>query len=71
MVIDKNEMLMIGDASGKSGQFSDSDKKTAENYGIDYMDIEDFKRIKRGSVNILFSPKHVKDHFFARTFCLL
>ena len=43
MVVDKNEMLMIGDASGKSGQFSDSDKKTAENYGIDYMDIEDFK----------------------------
>lgn len=34
--------LMIGDASGKEGQFSDSDKKTAENYNIDYMDVEDF-----------------------------
>ena len=33
---------MIGDASGKEGQFSDSDKKTAENFGIDYMDVEDF-----------------------------
>ena len=40
-----NEMLMIGDASGKEGQFSDSDKKTAENFGIDYLDIEDFKQL--------------------------
>ncbi len=27
-------ILMIGDASGKEGQFSDSDKKTAENFGL-------------------------------------
>lgn len=40
----KDEMLMIGDASGKEGQFSDSDKKTAENFGIDYLDIKDFKQ---------------------------
>ena len=33
---------MIGDASGKEGQFSDSDKRSAENFGIDYMDVEDF-----------------------------
>lgn len=39
---DKSEMLMIGDASGKPGQFSDSDRKCAENFGIDYMDVEDF-----------------------------
>ena len=39
---DKEKALMIGDASGKPGQFSDSDKKTAENFGIDYMDVEDF-----------------------------
>lgn len=38
----KQNSLMIGDASGKEGQFSDSDKKTAENFGIDYMDVEDF-----------------------------
>lgn len=38
----KNVSLMIGDASGKEGQFSDSDKKTAENFGCDYLDIEDF-----------------------------
>ena len=38
----KSESLMIGDASGKEGQFSDSDKKTAENFGIDYMDVDDF-----------------------------
>lgn len=39
---DKSSMLMIGDASGKPGQFSDSDKKCAENFGIDYLDVEDF-----------------------------
>ena len=38
----KQISLMIGDASGKEGQFSDSDKKTAENFGIDYMDVDDF-----------------------------
>lgn len=38
----KQKSLMIGDASGKEGQFSDSDKKTAENFGVDYMDVEDF-----------------------------
>lgn len=38
----KSKSLMIGDASGKNGQFSDSDKKTAENFGIDYMDVNDF-----------------------------
>ena len=38
----KSVSLMIGDASGKEGQFSDSDKKTAKNFGIDYMDVEDF-----------------------------
>ena len=38
----KSVSLMIGDASGKEGQFSDSDKKTAENFGINYMDVEDF-----------------------------
>ena len=38
----KQKSLMIGDASGKEGQFSDTDKKTAENFGIDYLDVEDF-----------------------------
>ena len=38
----KSKMLMIGDASGKPGQFSGSYKKTAENFGIDYLDVEDF-----------------------------
>lgn len=40
----KSKSLMIGDASGKEGQFSDTDKKTAENFGIDYLDVEDFVR---------------------------
>lgn len=40
----KSRSLMIGDASGKEGQFSDTDKKTAENFGIDYLDVDDFVR---------------------------
>lgn len=39
---DKANMLMIGDASGKEGDFADSDKKCAENFGIDYLDVDDF-----------------------------
>lgn len=38
----KDDKLMIGDASGKPGDWSDSDKKTAENFGIDYIDVRDF-----------------------------
>lgn len=34
--------LMVGDASGLPGQFSDSDKVCAENAGIDYMDVNRF-----------------------------
>ena len=33
---------MIGDVNGKERQFSDSDKKTTENFGIDYMYVNDF-----------------------------
>ena len=44
----KQKSLLIGDASGKEGQFSDSDKKTAENFGIDYLDVDDFvEQIKK------------------------
>lgn len=39
------DCLMIGDASGLEGQFSDSDKKTAENFGIDYMDVSEFVNV--------------------------
>lgn len=38
----KKDMLMVGDASGKEGNFSNSDLKTALNAGIDYLDINDF-----------------------------
>ena len=41
----KTEMCMIGDASGLPGNFSDSDKKTAENFGIKYIDVNDFLKI--------------------------
>lgn len=40
--ITKDQMCMIGDASGKEDQFSDSDKQTAINFGIDYFDVNDF-----------------------------
>ncbi len=38
----KSVTLMVGDASGLEGQFSDSDKRTAENFGIDYLDVNEF-----------------------------
>ena len=38
----KRNCLMIGDASGKAGQFSDSDRKCAENANVAYMDVDDF-----------------------------
>lgn len=38
--IELSEMLMIGDASGLPGQFSASDKQTAENFRIDYYDAD-------------------------------
>ena len=44
--IDKEYMCMIGDASGKEGQFSDSDKQTAINFGIDYYDVDDFIKME-------------------------
>lgn len=34
--------FILGDASGLEGQFSDSDKRTAENFGIDYLDVNEF-----------------------------
>lgn len=41
----KSELIMIGDDSGKEGDFSDSDKQCAENFGIEYIDIEDFLKM--------------------------
>lgn len=52
----KSKTLMIGDASGLPGQFSDSDKKTAENFNIDYMDVETFIS---GKKNLKHSQKVV------------
>lgn len=45
----KSKSLMIGDASGKEGQYSDTDKRTAENFGIKYLDVNDFIRINNFS----------------------
>ena len=39
---DTREALMIGDASGQDGQFSDSDLQCAKNAGIRYCDVDDF-----------------------------
>lgn len=38
----REECIMIGDASGKDGDFSDSDYQCAVNFGCDYMDVEEF-----------------------------
>ena len=44
--VSKEDMLMIGDASGEPLGWSDTDLQTAVNFGIDYMDVNDFvKRI--------------------------
>lgn len=39
---DKKKLVMIGDASGKKGDFSDSDKECAKKFQIDYIDVTDF-----------------------------
>ena len=41
----KEDMLMIGDASGYEGDFSDSDIKCAIQAGIDYLDVDDFLKV--------------------------
>lgn len=41
---DNRDALMIGDASGKEGQFSNSDLQCAKNAGIRYADVDDFIR---------------------------
>jgi DNA 3'-phosphatase len=38
----KDDCIMIGDASGKPGDFSDSDKRCASRFFIDYIDVRDF-----------------------------
>jgi bifunctional polynucleotide phosphatase/kinase len=45
-----DECLMVGDASGKFGDFSDSDKECARRAGIKYMDVDDFI-VKYGKKN--------------------
>lgn len=46
ITIAKEDCLMIGDASGLEGQFSDSDLKTAENFGCDYLDVTEFTNME-------------------------
>lgn len=40
--VNPSSCLMVGDASGLEGQFSDSDKVCALNAGISYMDVSEF-----------------------------
>lgn len=51
--------LMVGDASGLPGQFSDSDKVCAENAGIDYMDVIQFLG-KDLDLNYVLSKKNIQ-----------
>lgn len=43
---DNDKMIMIGDASGKEGDSSDSDRQFAVNCGVDYLDVEDFVKLE-------------------------
>lgn len=43
LVDDYNSMMIIGDDSGKEGSYSDSNRMFANNCGIYYMDVNDFK----------------------------
>lgn len=52
--------LMVGDASGLPGQFSDSDKVCAENAGIDYMDVIQFVG-KDLDLNYELSKEHTSE----------
>lgn len=52
--------LMVGDASGLPGQFSDSDKVCAENAGIDYMDVTRFVG-KDLDLNYVLSKEHTSE----------
>lgn len=40
----ESDCLMIGDATGLPGQFSDSDLRCAQNAGVMYQDVDDFVR---------------------------
>lgn len=57
----KKNMCMIGDASGKKGQFSDSDRKCAEKFGIDYYDVEDLIRMCQDSYSQEFINLYVNE----------
>lgn len=52
--------LMVGDASGLPGQFSDSDKVCAYNSGIDYMDITTFLD-KELDLEYVLSKEHTSE----------
>lgn len=56
----KKNMCMIGDASGKKNQFSNSDFKCAKNFGIDYYDVEDFIRMCQESYDQYFINIYVE-----------
>lgn len=43
--ISERDCIMIGDASGKLGDWSDSDLKTANNFGCEYVDVRDLLKM--------------------------
>ena len=43
--ITKEDCIMIGDASGGPNDWSDSDRRTAANFGIDYLDVNELKEL--------------------------
>lgn len=43
--ISERDCIMIGDASGKLGDWSDSDLRTANNFGCEYVDVRDLLKM--------------------------
>lgn len=46
IVIHNHECLMVGDAGGMEKDFSDSDKRTAENFGCDFLHVIDLLNLE-------------------------
>lgn len=62
--ITTDECIMIGDASGGTGQFSDTDKLVAERFGCDYMDVKDFVALELPETRYrIVNAENFVDHF--------
>lgn len=49
--LDSRQILMVGDMSGLPHQVSDSDRRTAENFGCQYLDVTQFIKLYKNTNN--------------------